>query len=108
MSLKDYQSEVDLQMKESGWEYWASPFMVLRLSEECGEVAREINNLYGPKKKKQEESRNELGSELADVIYTVICIANNNRIDLDTAWKDMMQKKIRGRDLHRYDNPASA
>jgi len=55
---------------------------VARLSEETGEVAREINHLFGVKKKKEDEKKNSLGQELTDVIFTVVCMANSQNIDL--------------------------
>ncbi len=76
--------------------------MALRLTEEVGEVAREINHLYGPKKRKQTENKGDLEGELADVIFTICCIANKEGIDLPRAWQNVMEKHY-GRDANRYE-----
>ncbi|MBS3098952.1 nucleotide pyrophosphohydrolase [Candidatus Pacearchaeota archaeon] len=74
-----------------------------RLSEETGEIAREMNHLYGTKKKKFSEEKKELGQELSDVIFTVCCIANNSGINLQEYWTKMMKEKHYGRDNERFD-----
>ena len=58
--------------------------------------------LYGPKKKKPTEKTKELADEMADVIFTIICLANSKGIDLDEAFKHMMDKCY-GRDKDRYE-----
>ena len=73
-----------------------------RLIEEVGEVARELNHRFGPKKKKSTEAEKDLGEELADVIYTVICLANSLNIDLDKSFKKVMTK-LNTRDKDRWE-----
>ena len=70
--------------------------------EEVGELAREINHRFGPKKKKQNESNKEIGDELADIIFTLCCLANPLKIDLDKSFQKMM-KKYSSRDKKRYE-----
>lgn len=84
-------------------QYWPIHEMFARLAEEVGEVGREINHLYGNKKKKPEEKENTLGQELVDVIFTIACIANSQAINLTEEWKKSMEKKHYGRDQNRYD-----
>ncbi|MCX6706402.1 MAG: hypothetical protein NTV24_04890 [Candidatus Woesebacteria bacterium] len=63
----------------------------------------DINNLYGPKKKKDSEKVGNLGQELADVLFTVCCIANNTEINLQNEWAKMMEQKHYGRDNQRFN-----
>ena len=72
------------------------------LVEEVGEVARELNHQFGPKKKKATEDKEDLEEELGDVIYTVVCLANSLGLDLDRAMKKVM-KKINTRDKDRWE-----
>ena len=66
-----------------------------RLTEEIGELAREINHLYGTKKKKASEDKVELADELIDVLFTLICIANDEDINLEKTWQKMVNEKKR-------------
>ncbi len=100
MSFRDYQKEVD----EWARNYWPILEQLCRLTEEVGEVAREVNHLYGTKKRKPDEPLGDLGSELCDVIFTAICMANREKIDLQAVWEKMMAEKMRGRDAHRFDS----
>jgi NTP pyrophosphatase (non-canonical NTP hydrolase) len=68
-----------------------------------GEVARELNHLHGTKKKRGSEETSELGKELADVMFTVCCIANRHGLTLQQYWDQLMQKKLYGRDNNRYE-----
>jgi len=92
MSLKDIQKEVDNWVSQYKIGYW-QPFEILaRLTEETGELAREINHVYGPKKKKQSEDTNEIADEIADIIFTLCCLANSLNINLDKALKRTIDK----------------
>tara|TARA_Y100000034_G_scaffold38779_2_gene47737 strand:+ start:980 stop:1303 length:324 start_codon:yes stop_codon:yes gene_type:complete len=103
MSLDDIQKEVDDWAQQFEEPYWPPLAMVARLAEETGEVAREINDMYGPKKKKPTEETRELGDELIDVFFTITCIANREGINLREAWERVMEKKHYGRDNQRYE-----
>ena len=70
--------------------------------EEVGELSRELNNLYGTKKKKSSEAKKELADELIDVIFTIICIANDEKINLEKAWQNMVTNKMQKRDINRF------
>ena len=102
MSLKEKQKEVDEWVKEHAGGYWPALEQMARLSEETGEVARELNHIHGTKKKKGSEETKELADELVDVIFTAICLANSHNIDLEEAWKKVMKEKHYGRDIDRY------
>ena len=75
--------------------------ILARLMEEVGELAREINHRFGPKKKKSSEKKKEIGEEIADIIFTLCCLANSLNIDLDKAFKNTM-KKYSQRDKDRF------
>ena len=70
--------------------------------EETGELARLVNHLHGPKKKKSDEAKQDLEEEMGDIIYTLICYANSNNLDLDRAIKKSFAKVIK-RDKNRYN-----
>tara|TARA_Y100000310_G_scaffold266005_1_gene277272 strand:+ start:196 stop:516 length:321 start_codon:yes stop_codon:yes gene_type:complete len=103
MSLIDYQKEVHKWVSQFDPPYWPIHEMMACLSEEAGEVAREINHLYGTKKKKDSEKKAELGNELVDVLFTIICLANGQKINLESAWRRMIEEKMGKRDKDRFD-----
>mgnify|MGYP001569264798 CR=1 FL=1 len=102
MSLKDIQDDVGKWTSQFQPQYWPPLEIFARLAEETGELAREVNHLYGTKKKKAGEQENNLGRELADIIFTVACMANSQGIDLQKEWERMMNEKHYGRDQNRY------
>lgn len=102
MSLKIYQEEVDKWVRKHVKTGYFPPLAIIaRLTEEIGELAREINHRFGPKKKKSTENNKEVGDEIADILFTLICLANSQDIDMDKSF-DKMMKKIRTRDKDRY------
>ena len=101
MSLKSKQKEVDAWIKQYSVPYWQPHEILARLTEEVGELAREINHLYGPKKKKADEDKKEMEDEIGDIIFTLCCLANSKGIDLDKAFERTMQKCY-SRDSNRF------
>lgn len=101
--MHKYQEELDKWFKENGWKYWSPLSILARLMEECGEFARLVNHLYGDKPKRSDEKEQELEEEMGDVIYTLICFANSNGIDLDKAIRKSFDKIIK-RDRDRWGN----
>jgi NTP pyrophosphatase (non-canonical NTP hydrolase) len=99
--LRGAQALVDAWMRQRGWTYWHPLSQLARMSEELGEVARVVNHLYGEKPKKADESEQDLGLELADLLYTMICLANAKGIDLQRAL-ELVLEKYGGRDAARY------
>ena len=99
--MKNYQEELDKWFKDQGWDYWAPHEILARLFEESGEFARLVNHLHGPKKKKFSEVDQDLEEEIGDIIYTLICYANSNNLDLDRAIRKSMDKVVK-RDKDRY------
>jgi NTP pyrophosphatase (non-canonical NTP hydrolase) len=80
-SLKVIQEKVDIWIHEHGG-YWPPSSMVCAVMEELGEVSREINSLEGYKPIKSGKSNLKLGEELADLLFSIICLANHYKIDL--------------------------
>ena len=102
MSLKAYQKEVDNWIKKQMKTGYFPPLAIIaRLAEETGELAREINHRFGPKKKKPTENKREVGEEIADIFFTLIGLANSLNIDLDDAFKKKMNK-LKSRDKNRF------
>lgn len=101
--MKNEQERLDRWFKEKQASYWKPLEMIARLAEETGELAREVNHRFGPKKKKAEEETKELGDEMADVIVTICGLANSLNIDLDEAF-DRVMKKVYERDSARFSN----
>lgn len=101
MALKDLQEQVEKWTSQFEPQYWQPHEILARLIEEVGELAREINHLYGPKPKKSSEDKRELGEEIADVIFTLFCLANSKGINLDEAWKQIIDKH-NTRDANRF------
>jgi NTP pyrophosphatase (non-canonical NTP hydrolase) len=100
-TLKDFQTEVDRWVEEVGAGYWSPHANLTRIAEEVGELARLINHLYGPKPKKAGEAAQELGEELADILFAVICLANSQAIDLEDSLERVIAK-VWHRDRERY------
>jgi NTP pyrophosphatase (non-canonical NTP hydrolase) len=99
-SFKDYQLKIDNWILDHGG-YWPPLSMLSALIEEIGELARIINNLEGFKPYKEHEESLNLGEELADIFYALICIANYYKIDIDKEL-DKVINKISKRDSKRF------
>jgi len=100
-ALSGFQTEVDAWIQAVGGGYWSPHANLARIAEEVGELARLINHLYGPKPKKASEPIQELGEELADIIFAIICLANSQEIDLETSLQQVIAK-VWQRDRDRY------
>lgn len=100
-TIKGFQEDIDAWVQSVGGGYWSPHANLARIAEEVGELARLINHLYGPKPKKAGEAAQELGEEMADIIFAIICMANAEGIDLDTALTGVIDKVWR-RDRDRY------
>lgn len=101
MDIKDWQKEVDTWISQFEEGYWQPSTMMLRLTEEVGELAREVNHLYGQKPKKPSEPEGNLALEMADILFIIVCMANSLKIDLESAFAAMMEK-YRLRDSERW------
>ncbi len=101
MDLKDMQKEVDNWISQFAEGYWHPLSMLARMTEEVGELAREINHGYGQKPKKSAEKEGDIALELADILFIIICFANSLGLDLETAFREVMDK-YRRRDSGRW------
>lgn len=101
MDIKDWQKEVDGWISQFEEGYWHPSSMMLRMIEEVGELAREVNHRYGQKPKKPSEPEGDLALEMADILFIILCMANSLDIDLEKAFAAMMEK-YRLRDSDRW------
>jgi NTP pyrophosphatase (non-canonical NTP hydrolase) len=99
--MNKYQKQLDRWFKKNDWPYWTPHEIMVRLMEETGELARLVNHIWGPKKKKPTEAKQNLQDEVGDILYTLICFANSNNIDLDKAIEGSLKKVIK-RDKDRF------
>lgn len=102
MKLKGIQKDVDDWVKQIKVGYFKPLEILARLIEEVGELARELNHRYGPKKKKASEVESDIGGEIADIIFTLACLANSLGIDMSHDFEKMM-KKYKTRDKDRWE-----
>lgn len=101
MSFASVQKDVDDWISQFEEGYFPPLAMLARLTEEVGEVARVVMHRFGGKTPKPGESPGDLGEEIADAIFVLVCLANSQKIDLDEAFASMMQK-YRSRDANRW------
>lgn len=102
MEIKEAQLLVDEWIKTVGVCYFSELTNMALLTEEVGEVARIIARRYGDQVAKDGDLDKQLADELADVLWVVICLANQTGIDLEDALRRNLDKK-RSRDKHRFD-----
>jgi len=100
--MKEHQETLDKWYKEKGWNYWQPLSMFARLVEEVGEFGRLLNHDYGEKPKKENEEKQDYEDEIGDILYTLICFANAQNIDLDKAAR-MSMEKVFNRDKDRFN-----
>jgi NTP pyrophosphatase (non-canonical NTP hydrolase) len=92
MRISEAQQAVDRYIGQFEEGYWPPLTNLARLVEEVGELARELNHRYGHKTKKPGEAEQDLALELADILFVVIAIANEQQVDLEEAFQRVMQK----------------
>lgn len=105
MSFKDYQKQVDDIVQAYAKPYWSPLSNLAQLTEEVGELARVLNHKYGDKVKKSSEAEDSMPGELGDILFSVVCISNDERIDLDEAFQAVLLK-IKTRDKDRFEKKA--
>lgn len=103
MGLKEAQVDVDRWIKEHGVRYFNELTNMAQLTEEVGEVARIIARRYGEQSEKESDKNKDLGEELADVMFVVMCLANQTGVDLETAFYKKLDYKTE-RDHNRHHN----
>lgn len=101
MNLQNAQETVDQWIKTHGVRYFNELTNMAQLTEEVGEVARIIARRYGEQSEKESDKNKDLGEELADVIFVVLCLANQTGIDLQAAFDKKLDVKTK-RDHNRH------
>jgi NTP pyrophosphatase (non-canonical NTP hydrolase) len=102
MDLSAIQHDVDAYISQFKEGYFPPLVNLARLTEEVGELARELNHRFGPKTKKPDEAEGDVALELADVLFVVVVLANQLGIDLDEAVRRTLEK-YRVRDADRWE-----
>jgi len=105
MTLEEAQQEVDNWIKTVGVRYFNELTNMVLLTEEVGELARIIARKYGEQSFKVSDKSYNLSDEMADVLFVLICLANQTGVDLTKALELNLQKKT-SRDLSRHSNNA--
>ncbi|CAM3065890.1 nucleotide pyrophosphohydrolase [Staphylococcus argensis] len=101
-TMSEMQREVDDYISQFKTGYFSPLALQARLTEEVGELAREINHYYGEKKKKSTEEENTIEAELGDNLFVLLCIANSLGIDMTQSFDETM-KKFNTRDKNRFE-----
>lgn len=101
MSFAEAQARVDTWISQYEEGYFDPLTNMTRLSEEVGELAREVNHRFGQKTKKKNEADGDMAMEMADIMFVLICMANREGIDLQESF-DRMMAKVEGRDANRW------
>ncbi|MBT2754926.1 nucleotide pyrophosphohydrolase [Mesobacillus foraminis] len=100
-TVKELQEEVDQYISQFKEGYFSPLAMMARMTEELGELAREVNHYYGEKPKKSEEKEKAIEEELGDMLFVLICFANSLNIDLQKA-HELVMEKFNTRDKDRW------
>ncbi len=103
MSIKVIQKDVDDWIQNHGVRYFNELTNMAQLTEEVGEVARIIARRYGEQSEKESDKQKDLGEELADVLFVVLCLANQTGVDLESAFYKKLESKTQ-RDHDRHQN----
>ncbi|MCF6137559.1 nucleotide pyrophosphohydrolase [Pseudalkalibacillus berkeleyi] len=106
-TMKEMQKAVDRYIGQFKEGYFSPLAMLARMTEELGELSREVNHHYGEKPKKSNEDERAMEEELGDLLFVIICFANSLHIDLDEALKIVM-KKFNTRDKDRWTRKEEA
>ena len=105
MTIEEAQKTVDTWIKQYGVRYFNELTNTAILTEEVGEVARIIARRYGEQSEKESDKKLDLGDELADVLFVLICIANQTGVDLTKAMELNLKKKTSRDELRHVNNP---
>jgi NTP pyrophosphatase (non-canonical NTP hydrolase) len=103
MTISNAQQQVDEWIKTVGVRYFSELTNMAMLTEEVGEVARIIARRYGEQSEKESDKNKDLGDEMADVLFVLICLANQTGVNLEEALKQNLLKKTE-RDADRHKN----
>jgi len=105
MTIEKLQQTIDQWIKTTGVRYFNELTNTALLMEEVGEVARIMARRYGEKRQKESDKNADLADEMADVLFVLVCLANQTGIDLTTAMhKNLEKKSLRDKDRHRLNS----
>jgi len=105
MEFKSLQKKVDNWINEHGVRYFDPLTNMAQLTEEVGEVARVISRRFGEQSEKESDKNIDLGEELSDVLFVVLCLANQTGIDLDNSFNKKIELKSKRDHLRHKSNP---
>ncbi|MFB4160745.1 nucleotide pyrophosphohydrolase [Geomicrobium sp. JSM 1781026] len=100
-TMNDMQEDVDRYIGQFKEGYFSPLSMLARMTEEVGELSREINHVYGEKPKKNEEADKKIEEEMGDILFVLICFANSLDVDLSESFDEIMHK-FNTRDKDRW------
>lgn len=103
MTIAEAQKKVDQWIEKYGVRYFNELTNMAQLTEEVGEVARIIARRYGEQSEKESDKAKDLGDEMADVLFVLICLANQTGVDLDESLRKNLEKKT-ARDSDRHQS----
>lgn len=104
MTIQNAQTEVDNWIKTYGVRYFSELTNMAILTEEVGEVARIISRTYGDQSFKESDKAKDLGDEMADVLWVLMCLANQTGVNLEEAFKKNIEKKTQRDSTRHLDN----
>jgi NTP pyrophosphatase (non-canonical NTP hydrolase) len=105
MTIQEAQQQVDEWIKTTGVRYFSELTNMAILTEEVGELARLMARTYGDQSFKESDKNRDLGDEMADVLWVLICLANQTGVDLDAALeKNFIKKNIRDAERHKQND----
>lgn len=105
MTIQEAQQQVDQWIKSHGVRYFNEMTNMAILTEEVGEVARIMARRYGEQSEKESDKSKDLGDEMADVLWVLICLANQTGVDLTQAFKNNLEKKTERDKNRHHQNP---
>jgi NTP pyrophosphatase (non-canonical NTP hydrolase) len=105
MTISDAQKNVDQWISTYGVRYFNELTNMAMLTEEVGEVARIIARRYGEQSEKESDKSKDLGDEMADVLWVLLCLANQTGVDLTDAFNRNLAKKTARDSTRHFDNP---
>lgn len=105
MTLSDAQQQVDKWIKQYGVRYFSELTNLALLMEETGELARIMARRFGEQSAKPEEANTDMADEMADILFVLICLANQTGVDLQQAFTENLEKKSNRDKTRHFTNP---
>ena len=99
------QDVVDRWIKKHGVRYFSELTNMVILTEEVGELARIVARTYGEQSFKESDKEGDLSSEMADILFVLVCMANQTGVDLEKAFEENIRKKTDRDSTRHHDNP---